>query len=114
MSPCLPRPRLVRGLFLSASICGAALSAQAADPPQADALRLRSLAATCATCHGTDGHAVAGAGFEPLAGKPRDELLRKLLAFRKGEAAATVMHQISRGYSVEQLDALATYFSQQR
>lgn len=72
----------------------------------------RSLAATCANCHGTDGHSVGGT--EPLAGVPRDTLLRKLDAFRSGEKPATIMHQIAKGYTPEQLALIATYFAAQR
>ncbi|MBT0961192.1 c-type cytochrome [Denitromonas iodatirespirans] len=72
----------------------------------------RSLAATCANCHGTNGHSAGGT--ESLAGVPRDTLLRKLEAFRSGEKPATIMHQIARGYTPEQLAQIATYFAAQR
>lgn len=72
----------------------------------------RSLAATCANCHGTNGHSVGGT--EPLAGVARDTLLRKLDAFRSGEKPATIMHQIAKGYTPEQLALIATYFAAQR
>jgi cytochrome c553 len=80
------------------------VQAQAMDP-----LQVRSMAATCATCHGT--HGVAQAGNESLAGVSKDELLKKMLDFKTGQKPATIMHQLSRGYSDEQLAALATYFS---
>lgn len=80
----------------------------------ADAQRLytRALAATCAQCHGSDGLPVGG-GVQParLAGRPADELLQLLTAFRSGQRPATVMHQITKGYSPQQLEALAAYFS---
>jgi cytochrome subunit of sulfide dehydrogenase len=34
-----------------------------------------------------------------------------MLAFREGKRPATVMHQISKGYTPEQIEALATYFA---
>ncbi len=90
-----------------------ALSAAAADvDPQQ--LRQRALAANCAHCHGTDGQALAGEAMPALAGQPRDRLLEQLLAFRSGQRPATVMHQISRGYTPQQLDDLATYFAGQK
>ena len=49
-----------------------------------------------------------------LAGRPKDAMLTQLLAFRSGQRPATVMHQITRGYSPEQLDAVATYFAAQQ
>ena len=83
--------------------CGWA-SAQAVDP-----LQLRSWAAACAACHGTAG--VAQSGMESLAGADKDEMFKKLMDFKTGRKPATLMHQLSKGYSDEQLQALAGYFS---
>lgn len=77
----------------------------------APALQLRSLAATCAGCHGTEGKAVQGAALVSLAGLPKDYFFSQMLAFREGKRPATVMHQISKGYSPEQIEALAIYFA---
>ena len=88
----------------------APLAALAQSP---EALQARSLAATCANCHGTDGRAVAGSGMAGLAGQPRDYLLQQLRAFRDGSRPATVMHQIAKGYSEPQLQQLAAYFAAQ-
>ncbi len=86
-------------------------SAWAAD---AQRLRTRALAATCAQCHGTDGNAVAGEALAHIGGMPREQLLTQLLAFRTGTRPATVMHQITKGYSQQQLEELATYFAAQK
>ena len=92
-------------------VLAAPLAALAQSP---DALQVRSLAATCANCHGTDGRAAAGAGMPGLAGQPRDYLLQQLRAFRDGSRPATVMHQIAKGYSEPQLQQLASYFAAQK
>jgi cytochrome c553 len=76
---------------------------------QVDALQLRSWAAACANCHGTLG--VAQPGMESLAGVPKDDLLKKMLDFKTGRKPATLMHQISKGYTDEQLEQLAGYFA---
>ena len=78
---------------------------------QSDPLAMRSLAATCAACHGTDGRAVSGAGMTSLRGLDRAYLLAQLNAFRDGTRPATVMHQIAKGYTPEQLEQLAGYFA---
>ena len=78
----------------------------------ADANLARNLAATCANCHGTDGHSAGG--MDSLAGEARDRLMQKLLAFKSGSRPATIMHQIARGYSDEQLALIAGYLSAQR
>lgn len=74
-------------------------------------LQIQALAATCANCHGTEGKAVAGEAMPRLAGMPKEQIVAQMLAFRDGKRPATVMHQISKGYSVEQIEALATYFA---
>ena len=83
-----------------------ALPAHAQDRP-------RQLASACAICHGTDGHAVTKEMIS-LAGRSRDDLAAQLRAFRDGQRPATVMHQIAKGYSDEQINTLAAYFSAQR
>ena len=74
----------------------------------------RNLAATCANCHGTNGRAVQSAGNEELAGVPKDKLMQKLRDFRSGAKPATIMHQISKGYTEAQLELVAAYFAAQK
>lgn len=74
----------------------------------------RNLAATCATCHGTNGKAVQGAGMEALAGMDKTKALQKLNEFRSGAKPASIMHQISKGFSDEQLDLMAAFFAAQK
>lgn len=70
------------------------------------------LAASCAMCHGTAGHSVGG--NEPLAGMPKDELVRKFKEFRSGAKPATAMHQISKGYSDKEIEQIAAFFAAQK
>ena len=76
---------------------------------QADALQVRSMAASCASCHGTQG--IAQPGMESLAGQPKDDLLKKMMDFKTGKKPATIMHQLAKGYSDKQIEELASYFS---
>lgn len=80
----------------------------------AQALYTRSLAATCANCHGTDGKAVPGSAVTSIAGMDRGYLTAQLKAFKSGTRPATVMHQISKGYSDAQIEVLAGYFAAQK
>jgi cytochrome c553 len=81
--------------------------AHATDPHLA-----RNLAATCANCHGTNGHALGDK--KPLAGIPAEKTLALLLDYRDGKQAATIMHQIAKGYTEEQLRLIAGYFAAQK
>lgn len=74
----------------------------------------RNLAATCANCHGTNGNAVKGSGMDALAGMEKSKTLQKLADFKSGDKPASIMHQISKGYTDEQLDLIATYFAAQK
>jgi len=71
------------------------------------------LAAPCAICHGTDGKP-ATTELVPLAGLPRDYIVSQMRALRDGQRQATVMHQIAKGYTDAQIDALAAWFSTQK
>lgn len=77
-----------------------------------DADLARNLAATCANCHGTNGRSLGG--METLAGVDKDRLLAKLREFRSGAKPATIMHQISKGYSEAQLELIAVWFAAQK
>jgi cytochrome c553 len=91
------------------SLLAAAGTAQAADPNLA-----RNLAATCANCHGTNGKALPGSGLDALAGEDKAKTLKKLNEFKTGVKPASIMHQITKGYTDEQLDLIATYFAAQK
>ena len=69
-------------------------------------------AAACANCHGTDGRAQPG--MIPLAGRGAADLTRAMMEFKAGTRPATIMHQISKGYSDEQIQQLAAYFAAQK
>jgi len=76
-----------------------------------DVTQMRSLAATCANCHGTNG--VSRGEVASLAGAPAEATIAKMAAYKSGALAATVMHQIAKGYTDEQIRQLAAYFAAQ-
>ena len=79
---------------------------------QADAARARDLAATCANCHGTGGKAQGA--VPALAGQSKADLVQKMNDFRDGKRPATIMHQLAKGYTPEQIDLIAGWFAQQK
>ena len=99
----------MRTLLVALAWLAASAGACAQD---AQALRARSLAATCAQCHGTDGRAIAGAAVPGLAGMPAPYLAEQMKAFKSGARTGTLMPQLAKGYSDAQIDALAAWFAQ--
>jgi sulfide dehydrogenase cytochrome subunit len=81
--------------------------AQAQNP---DALKLyqRGLAATCASCHGTDGQGVVGAGMPLINHLSSAEILKKMTDYKSGAVTGTIMHQLAKGYTDEQLQTIAS------
>jgi cytochrome c553 len=93
--------------WLAASVlCAATVGAQA------QVNQVRIWASACANCHGTEGRALEG--NESLAGKDKDDMYQKLMDFKSGRKPATIMHQISKGYSDEQLLQISAYFAAQK
>ncbi|MEA3192013.1 MAG: cytochrome subunit of sulfide dehydrogenase [Betaproteobacteria bacterium] len=97
---------MLRIAFAAALACAFSAHAQ-------DNVRTRQLASACAICHGTDGRG-DGKVLPPLAGMPREHIASQMRAFRDGQRPATVMHQIAKGYTDEQIDALAAWFAAQK
>ena len=85
----------------------AAAAAQTPDPNLA-----RYLAATCANCHGTNG--VSQGEIESLAGMSKDNMVRKMQEFKTGNKPASIMHQLSKGYTDEQIALIAGSFAAQK
>ena len=114
------KPRLASCVAAALLAAAANASAQSpAPPPPAFAAPnlsekgVRSMAAACATCHGTSGRPAAGSTVAGLAGRPRDEIRTSLAQFKEGKKPATIMHQIAKGYSDAELDALSDHFAKQ-
>ena len=105
---------------LAAALAVAALAQQPAAPPPAFAPSHttgngpRHMAMACSPCHGTNGHAAPGSPLQPLAGRTQGEIIEILGQFKSGTKPATVMHQIAKGLSDDEIAAIAAFFEQQR
>lgn len=89
-----------------ALLAATGVNAQAPDPDHA-----RDIAAGCTACHGTSGTSL---GTVPsLAGQPRSDLVAKLKEFRSGARPATVMQQLAKGYSDDEIDQVAGWYAAQ-
>jgi cytochrome c553 len=78
------------------------------------ALFTQSLAATCANCHGTAGKGIPNGSIPNLAGLKNDYFVEQMQSFKSGARPATIMHQLAKGYSDEQIRLLASYFANQQ
>ena len=72
----------------------------------------RNLAATCANCHGTNGN--ARGEMRPLAGVSAERIVAAMADYKNGNQPATIMRQISKGYTDEQIKLVAAYFAAQK
>ena len=94
-------------LFIAAALVLAAPWAWAQDPNLA-----RNLAATCANCHGTNGN--ARGEVKPLAGVAAASIVAAMADFKSGAQPATIMHQIAKGYTDQQIALVAAYLAAQQ
>lgn len=97
-------PLVLAGALVA--FCGG-VQAQTIDP-----LQVRDMAAACASCHGGQGRAEVG--MISLAGANKDDFLKKMIAYKTGQQTSTIMQQLAKGYSDDQLAALGSYFSAQK
>ncbi len=100
-------------ILLASTAVGLTASMWAVAPAsaQGEASAARYIAANCANCHGTNG--VARGGMPSLAGQKKDQIASRVREFRDGKRAATLMHQIAKGYSDAQIDAIAEQIARQ-
>ena len=101
---------------LAASV-GFAFSANAAEvvvsiANQTLTPHIRTLAASCAACHGSNGNAIAGSAV--LAGMNTAYFTKQMAAFKDGSRPATVMHHHAKGLHEDEINLLALQFSQQQ
>lgn len=95
------------GAALVAALGAAHAAGQGSDPNLG-----RNLAATCANCHGSQGN--ARGDMKPLAGLSTDKITAALADYRSGNQPSTIMQQIAKGYTEEQIKLIAGYFAAQQ
>ena len=97
--------------LLAAGLAGAS-AVQAQTPAAAHPHLARNLAATCANCHGTNGQ--ARGDMKNLAGVAADKIVAMMADYKAGNQPATIMHQIAKGYTDEQIRLIAGYLAAQQ
>jgi cytochrome c553/cytochrome c5 len=71
----------------------------------------RAVAASCARCHGVDGHGRGVGAFPKLAGQRPAYLFAALQAYAHGERHSGIMQPIAAGLSQEEMHELARYYA---
>lgn len=95
------------GLALAIGALAFSAAAHAAPPSAA------MLSNACAGCHGTHG-ASAGPSMPSLAGQNKAFFIDAMKKFKSGERPGTVMSRLAKGYSDEQVVAMAEFFAKQK
>lgn len=98
----------IAALVASAMAMWALSAAANAAPPNAEIL-----AFACAGCHGTDG-ASAGDAMPSLARQSEVAIVDAMMKFKSGERSSTIMGRLAKGYSDEQIKAMAGFFAKQQ
>lgn len=105
--------RLKNSLVLLAGIAPAALIAATpwSGARAQGVLDVSLLAGTCLNCHVSDPKLATS--IPVIAGKPEAVLKAQLLAYKSSQAPAgtTIMNRLAKGYSDDEVAALAAYFS---
>lgn len=86
----------------SASIAAAVVAS--AEPPAG--------AAACSGCHPTSARVTSP--VPRLAGLDRVAMVRAMQEFRSGQRAGTVMERIAKGFTDEEIQAIAAWYAAQR
>ena len=89
--------------------CGVALggSALAATPSA------QMLGNTCAGCHGTNGSS-HGPATPTIAGISSEYFIETMQAYKDGSRPSTIMTRIAKGYTEEEIKAMAGFFAKQK
>ena len=90
-------------------LAGGAYAQQTSD---ADLRAGSMLASNCANCHGTLG--TAQGAMPSLAGQQKTYIVEQMRAFRDGKRPATIMHQLAKGYTDQQIELIADFYSRQK
>ena len=71
------------------------------------------LSNTCAGCHGTDGASV-GPAIPSLGGMSAVYITETMAGYKSGDIASTIMGRIAKGYSDDEVAAMANHFAAQK
>jgi cytochrome c553 len=71
-----------------------------------------ALSLNCSTCHGLDGKGLTA--VTPLKGMPAGAIVASMKQFKAGERPATIMNRIAKGFTDEEIQAIANHIASQK
>jgi cytochrome c553 len=69
-------------------------------------------ASSCSGCHAASSNVQTP--VPPLNGRPADGIVAQLTAFKSGQRKGTIMDRIAKGFSEEEIRAIATWYESQK
>lgn len=93
-------------LVFAVSLAGAVHAGNSLDPAIA-------MASACSSCHSAHSVSSDAEGPGSLAALTANEIEQALLAFRSGERVGTLMNRLARGYSDDEITAMARVLTKQ-
>jgi len=103
------RKRISTSAIMFAGLVGIAMvGSTQAQEIQAQRLYNQSLAATCANCHGTNGVSVPGVTVPMIHQLTESVMFERLMEYKSGKRTGTIMPQLAKGYTDEQLKTIAS------
>lgn len=76
-----------------------------------DAVTGATIGYTCMGCHGVNGQSPGS--IPSIAGQSAERLTTQMMAYRDGSKNGTIMNRIAKGYTPEEIKAVAAFFAQQ-
>ena len=76
-----------------------------------DAAEAPAGASSCTGCHAA---ASGSNAMRALGGMPAAEIAAKMVAFKSGRTQATIMDRIAKGFTEEEIRAIATWYAAQK
>ena len=104
--------RTVRNSLLALLVGVAAANGAVVNGAAAQDVQGRNWAGACTGCHGTEGRSVGA--IPAIAGIEKAKFVRLMTSFRDGKELATIMHQLAKGLTDQQIDAIGDYFASRK
>ena len=101
------RVKYLKSIVVASALVGLSQWSALSAAQTADQLYKRGLAATCANCHGTNGKGVVDGGMPLINNLTSAQMLEKLKGYKSGALEGTIMPQLAKGYTDEQLITIA-------